>query len=231
MKLFNNIRHHIVRKLIRPEDGYMYTGTYEGKPPRLVHELYTGKYYFSRVRNGQRVYYEPTLTGWSQVEDEPTTVDTDFSEWIIGVLNNIYDQYSEKLSNISRKELKAFQRNENKEALIISKQSFCDIMEALDNYWNNVRALEDILDVVFGDNVLTKIFDVVVDALEDDLEPDRDFGEESVIMRWLCEFDAGRADKASEGIDGHPLNTADELYDYLIDKRNSAEPLDKNENV
>lgn len=226
MGLFNNLRQHIVRKLIRPEDGYIYVGTYEKEPVQLVHELFTGKYYFSRVRNGQRVYYKPTLTGWSQVEDELTTVDTDFSEWIIGVLNNIYDQYSEKLSNISRKELKQFQKSENKDWFMINKQSFCDIMEALDKYWHNLDALENILNVVFERNVLTEIFDAVIDALEEDLEPDREFNEDPMIMRWLFEFDAGRDETAKDGIDGHPLTTAEELYDYLVWKRGGEQHED-----
>ena len=228
MKVFNNLRQHIVRKLIRPEDGYIYTGTWEDEPVQFVKERSRlgDKYYYSRVCDGQRVYFEPTLTGWKRNEDDIHVTETSFDSWIVGILDNIYNQYSEKLSNISRKELKQFQKSENKEWLMINKQSFCDIMEALDKYWHNLDALENILNVVFERNVLTEIFDTVIDALEEDLEPDREFNEDPMIMRWLFEFDAGRDETAKDGIDGHPLTTSEELYDYLVWKRDGEQHED-----
>lgn len=223
MKVFDNLRHRIVKKLIRPEDGYTYTGTWDGGPVQFVRD--EGNYYYSRMLDSQRTYYKPTLTGWKET-DNVHAVETTFNSWLVGILDNIYSQYSEKLSSISRKELKEFQKNENRELLMINKQSFCDIMEALDRYWNNLDALENILNVVFEDNVLTRIFDTVVDALEEDLDPDREFSEEPMIMRWLFEFDAGRDEKAAEGLDGHPLTTAEELYDYMVWKRDGGQRED-----
>ena len=220
MGIFNNLRKRIVQKLIREEDGYTYTDAYEAGPVRFYCDSF-GKYYYSRVRCGQRTFYEPTLMGWKHVENGCAKVQVSFDEWLVGILDNIYDSYSERLSNISRKELKSFNKEETGGKIVINKQSFCDIMEALDKYWENLRNLEGILNVYFEDNMLTTIFDKVVDALEEDLEPDLDFGDNPAILDWLLVYDAGRDEKAKEGIDGHPLTTAEELYDYLVWKRDT----------
>lgn len=248
MGMFNGLRKRIVRKLIRPEDGYTFTGFSEKQPLKFYHQEDTDKYLVG-MRSGNWYYFEPTLTGWSAyasqclpwgetIEDgvfnpatkkmDPYTYrqepkEVDFQKWMYGILSNLYEQYSERLSNISRKELKSFNKTEEGEKFVINKQSFCDIMEALDKYWSDLRSLEGILNVYFEDNMLTTIFDKVVDALEEDLCPDRDFGEDSIILNWLFEFDAGRDEKAKEGIDGHSLTTAAELYDYLVWKREFSE--------
>lgn len=223
MGIFNNLRKRIVHKLIREEDGYTYTAdAYKTGPVKFYCDG-SGKYYYSCIRCGQRVFYEPTLMGWKHAENDRAKVPVSFSEWLSGILDNIYDSYSERLSNISRKELKNFNRDETGEKIVINKQSFCDIMEALDKYWENLRNLEGILNVYFEDNMLTTIFDKVVDALEEDLEPDLDFGDNPAILDWLLVYDAGRDEKAKEGIDGHPLTTAEELYDYLVWKRDFSE--------
>ena len=213
----NNLRQRIVRRHIRPEDGYIET---VGKSPKFYYDECNGKYYYSNIIDGQRIYRSFTLLGL--VRDTPATLhikEVDFDEWLLGIADNVYSEYSERLSNISRNELKNFNKNEVGVKTMINKQSFCDIVEALDKYWGNIGNLENVLNVYFEDNMLTSIFDRVIDALEDDLEPDRDFGENLTILDWLIEFDAGRDEKAKEGINGHPLTTAAELYDYLVWKR------------
>lgn len=216
----NNLRRKIVRHLIRPEDGYIKTDTWGGEPMRFYYDRSNGKYYSSIILDGKRNYNGVTLTGWKVYHPDPSQVEEiDFHTWRHGIVDNIYHEYSERLSSISCSELKNFNTNETGVKTMINKQSFCDIVEALDKYWGNIGNLENVLNVYFEDNMLTTIFDKVIDALEDDLEPDRDFGENLTILDWLIEFDAGRDEKAKEGINGHPLTTAAELYDYLVWKR------------
>lgn len=227
MGVLNNLRRNIVHKLIRPfEDGYIPTG-YQTKLYR-VNGLY--KYVMERKTPVRNYYYEPTLAGWSDVNvNSDDLVEVEFTEWAFGILSSIYHEYSNRLENITLKELKQFKKKGEK--FMINKQSFCEIMNTLDTYWDNLRSLEGILDVVFEDNMLTQIFDRVVDALVDDLEPNRDFFEVPVINQWLFDFDFGRNEKAKEGIDGYPLTSAEELYDYLMHKKNLQETLDKFETM
>ena len=219
MGLFNNLRHSIVEKLIRSEDGYTFTGFMEDQPVKLYHELSSDTYLFSRMKSGEWTYFEPTLSGWKEHENGHLVHPVDFQLWMCGVLDNIHRQYMDRLTKLSQKELRALRKDENGDQLMINKESFCDIMTALDGYWKNIGALEDVLNVVFENNVLTEVFDSVVDALCEDLEPDREFGENPVIWDWLFEMDAGRNELAKEGRDGHPLTSAEELYDYLVWKR------------
>ena len=107
---------------------------------------------------------------------------------------------------------------------MINKESFCAIMEAADKYWHDLHKIEDVLNVIFEQNALTAVFDSVIDALEEDLEPNLDdCYEEPLLYTWLFEYDAGRNEKAKKGIDGFSLTTAAELYDYLVWKRDVRE--------
>ena len=242
MGLFNNLRKSLIRKLLRPEDGYTYTGLHGGVPIQFYYQEDTDRYLLG-MRNYTMYYYEPTLTGWSAVSSKylpwGQTVDgytynqepkkIDFQRWIFGILDNVYNQYKKRLDNISTRELKQlrdYKLEENGEKFVITKKSFCDIMDALDNYLVHMSALEDVLNVCFEKGMMADIIDYVVDALEEDLEPqffdpEMDFyiDEEPLIMRWLTEFDAGRSEKAQDGMDGNPLTSAEELYDYLVSKR------------
>jgi hypothetical protein len=164
-------------------------------------------------------YTKPTLVGWRDgwvhsvgAEEVP------FSEWIYGVLDNIGDQYSNRLDTLTMQEIKHITKKGCKK-LMINKESFVNIMEAIDRYWNDLRKFENMLNVVFEQNMLTAVVDSIIDALEEDLEPNLEFHEEPMLYEWLFEYDAGRKEKAKEGIDGWPLTTAAELYDYLVWKR------------
>lgn len=216
MKVFDNLRKRIVQKLIQPEDGYIYTGlAAEGQPIKFYYNKERSKYLLG-MRTKDEDYLIPTLTGWVDgraYSDEIQEVD--FKFWIHGVLDNVCDQYFDRLNNLSARQLKSirdYNRQESGEKLVITKKSFCDIMDALDGYWNNLMALEEVLNVYFENGMLVDIFYKVIEALEEELEPD---SEDLFISRWLMEFDAGRAEKAKKGVDGHPLTTAEELYDYL----------------
>lgn len=232
MKLFDGFRKWVVRKLIRADDGYVYVGHHRNMPMNFVQQ-WGGIYLLATKRNGMWTYHEPNLAsgGWSECEDCMDVHSVDFNEWVMGILDNMHSQYSERLEKITLKEIKQLQKNSSGEKIMINKQSFCDIMRALDRYWDNLRDLERIMEVIFEGNALTRIYDAVVEALVDDMEPYLDFGEDPVIMRWLIEFDCGRDPKAEEGIDGHSLTTAEELYDYLTWKKSLSETLDKFEDM
>lgn len=220
MGLFNNLRHRIVEKLIRSEDGYTFTGFMEDEPIEFCQDYDTKKYLFSRMRSGKWIYFEPTLSGWKEYECDPGYVmRMDFQLWMCGILDDIHKQYMDRLHNLTQREIRKLRKAEEGNTLMINKESFCDMMAALDKYWKDLGALEDLLNVVFEGNVLTEVFDAMVDALCEDLEPDREFGENPVIWDWLFEMDAGRNEKAKKGLDGHPLTSAEELYDYLVWKR------------
>lgn len=228
MGVLNNLRKNIVHRLIRPDDGYIPTGYVT----KLYREKDTYQYIMERVTSVSDTYYKPSLTGWHTVAMSKSNLEeVEFTEWVFGILSNLHVEYSKRLENITLKELKQFQAKKKGEKPVINKQSFCDIMHALDTYWDNLRGLQGILNVVFEDNMLTQIFDRVVEALTDDLEPDLGYGEDPMIMRWLFEFDAGRDEKAKDGVDGYSLTSAEELYDYLMHKKKLQETLDKFENM
>lgn len=228
MGVWNDLRRNIVHRLIRPEDGYIPTG-YVTKLYRVDNQY---KYIMERITPIRKYYYEPTLAGWREVSvNSSDLVETEFTEWAHGILSSIYAEYSKRLENITLNELNQYKTKKKSEKFVINKQSFCDIMHALDKYWDNLRDLEGILDVVFEDNMLTHVFDRVVDALVEDLEPERDFFEVPMINQWLFDFDCGRNERAKEGIDGYPLTSAEELYDYLMHKKSLKETLDKFENM
>ena len=228
MGMLNNLRKRIVQKLIRPEDGYTYTGFHEKEPLKFYYQEDTKKYLLG-MRVDNWYYFCPTLSGWSSYASkflpwgehpynkEPKEID--FITWIHGILDNLYEEYSGRLNSLSVQDVKKLTKRENGEKLMINKQSFCDIMETLDRYWGKLRSLEGVLDVVFEDNMLTKIFDGVMNALEEDLEPDLDMKETPMLYTWFFDLDAGRDPRAKDIIDGHPLTTAEELYDYLVWKR------------
>lgn len=216
MSLLNNLRKSIVRKLIRPEDGCILVG----KETKLLYNEEDDMYILGMHSTNNDYYKKPTLVGWRDGwVHSMGAMEVSFSEWIYGVLDNICEQYSEKLDTLDVSEIKRLSRRKNGEKLMINKESFCSIMTVLDKYYNDLHKIEDVLNVIFENNALTAIFDGIVDALEEDLEPDLPFNEEPMLYDWLFNYDAGRKEKAKEGIDGWPLTTSAELYDYLVWKR------------
>ena len=218
MKLFNDLRKRIVNKLIRPEDGY----TYIGKQVKFCYSEKDNKYILC-TESEYGYYMEPTLTGWKDADIYGCGLEEiEFNKWIHGVLDSVCAQYFERLDNISLKELKGIQdyRKEDGDKFVITKKSFCDIMNALDSYWTNMRALEGILDVYFESGMMVDIIDKVVDALEEELEPqfydpelDFNIDEDPMIMSWLTSLESNRI------VNGKLLKSAEDLYDYLIEKR------------
>jgi len=69
--------------------------------------------------------------------------------------------------------------------------------------------------------MMMDIIDRVVDALEEELEPQFydpelyfNIDEDPLIMRWLTGLESDRT------VDGKLLASAEDLYDYLVEKRN-----------
>lgn len=132
----NNIRIKLVKKLLRPNDGYTYTGFSEGAPLKFYYQEDTGNYLLG-LRTDTMYYFQPTLTSWSsyssrylpwgetvekcafnpvtnKMEDhtypqEPKEID--FKKWIFGIQDNIYDQYVERLKSMTPDDLMDFQKS------------------------------------------------------------------------------------------------------------------------
>lgn len=105
---------------------------------------------------------------------------------------------------------------------MINKNSFVKIMNGMRDYDDHMRALENNLNVMFEDNWLTSMFDVVLDALFEDVEGDLCPDDADPIMYHFAFFcDWGRKEDASIEIDGkqYPLKSAGYLYDLLVELR------------
>lgn len=221
MSLFNSIRQGIVKKLIRPEeDGYLPVGDKDIK----FYYNEQNDIYLLGMYTDNGYYNKPTLMGWRDgwVHSDPIK-EIPFDKWIYGVLDNIGEQYSKRLDALTVQDIKILTKSKKGKKLMINKESFCAIMQSLDKYWRDLHKIEEVFNVIFENNTLTAVFDSIVDALVDDLEPDLETYEDPVIYEWLFRYDGGRAKEANEGIDGHPLTTASELYDYLVWKRDVRE--------
>lgn len=117
-KLFNKIRLKLVKKLIRPDDGYTYTGFSEGDPIKFYYQEDTNKYLLG-IRSGTMYYFVPTLSSWSsyasrylpwgekyyghQYKQEPQ--ECDFQKWIFGIQENIWEEYKSHLQRMTPEQL------------------------------------------------------------------------------------------------------------------------------
>ena len=105
---------------------------------------------------------------------------------------------------------------------MISKNSFVKIMDSLRDYWDELSKDMDRLGVVFENNHLTKVFDNIMDALCDDLEPGwRDeTHKEPWIYYFAFELDWGRSEQAKNSVRindvVYPMCNAGQLYDFLV---------------
>ena len=109
--MINKIRLWIIKNLLKDTDGYTFTGFgQDGVPLKFYYSKDNDTYYLG-LRSGTMYYARPTLTGWSlemsrylpwgkTIEDltymsEPKEID--FKRWIFGVLENINNQYRDKV--------------------------------------------------------------------------------------------------------------------------------------
>lgn len=135
INLFKCIRRKFIQKLLRPEDGYTFTGFSEGDPLKFYYQEDTGKYLLG-MRAGNMYYFEPTLSAWSSVssrylpwgetvekcvfnpvtkEMDPYTYhqepkEIDFKKWLFGIQDNIHELYKSTLLSTTTEELIEIQK-------------------------------------------------------------------------------------------------------------------------
>jgi hypothetical protein len=86
---------------------------------------------------------------------------------------------------------------------MINKNSFVKIVNCVRNYYTNLRRLEDVLGVYFGDGWMVDIVDNTLDALfEDMVVHTRDDCRHELIYRFV--------------LDENIEQDAEDLYDVLI---------------
>ncbi len=121
-KLLNTIRRKLVEKLIRPDDGYTYTGFSEGEPLKFYYQEDTGKYLIGK-RSDNWYYFEIQLSGWHSYasrylpwgktvekcvfncvtkemdartyNQEPKEIN--FQDWLYGIVKNVHTCYKEAI--------------------------------------------------------------------------------------------------------------------------------------
>lgn len=103
MGLFNNIRKSIVRKLIRPEDGYVYTGCVFEEPVKFYYDKDANKYLLG-MRTSHGYHSVPTLAGWADgwMYSVDSLEEVRFHRWIHGVLENVGYEYSQRLDDLAK---------------------------------------------------------------------------------------------------------------------------------
>ena len=126
--MFEKIRKNLVNKLIRPEDGYTFTGFSGPEPIKFYYQEDTGKYLIGS-RCETMYYFEPTLSGWSSYSSrylpwgqtvevwnpgtrkvEPYTYkeephEIDFDHWRYGILEMIHEEYIDSILSMSPEDL------------------------------------------------------------------------------------------------------------------------------
>ena len=95
---------------------------------------------------------------------------------------------------------------------MINKESFIDIMDALDSYFNgDILKAFDMLGIY--DNKINDNFDIIVDAIEKDIDPEnlaRTDPNTADCGSYICEWLFGTSDFNEK------CKTSSELYDYIV---------------
>ena len=97
---------------------------------------------------------------------------------------------------------------------MICKESFVEIMDAADSYYNgDIFKAFNLLDI--GENAINNIIDAMISAIDTDADPQRranlnDFTKDcgSYIFEWLF----------GESELNEICKTAEELYDYILEE-------------
>ena len=113
MGLFNNLRQSIVRKLIRPEDGYIHVGCVFDEPIKFYYDKDANKYILG-MRTSHGYHSVPTLSGWADgwMYSVDSIEEVRFSRWIHGVLENVGYEYSQRLDALARVTAEAMEEDE-----------------------------------------------------------------------------------------------------------------------
>jgi hypothetical protein len=96
----NKLRLWLIKKLLRPEDGYTFTGFSEGEPLRFYYKEDTNEYLLG-MRCENFYYCRPGISGWCASMSRwlrwgkdtlPGTepVEVDFTRWIHGILETLF---------------------------------------------------------------------------------------------------------------------------------------------
>ena len=106
----------------------------------------------------------------------------------------------------------------------LTKVEFCTAIDAIQDYWDGMRKIEDIVGVVFSEGTFIDIIDRYIDTLCAVMKDEPAEGAPSEDIPWIMyycwEKDFGR--KYHDGdvmVDGEefPLTNAEELYNLLIE--------------
>ena len=106
---------------------------------------------------------------------------------------------------------------------MINKESFCEIMNSLRGYNDEIGKLEDALNVYFEKNFMTKAIDNIMYAItldaEKDIKFDDEYGHWCYYFAYELDFGRSRMAKDTVTIDNvaWSLNSAEELYDLLVE--------------
>lgn len=105
----------------------------------------------------------------------------------------------------------------------LTKEEFCTAIDTIEDYWNNMRKVEDAIGVVFSEGVLMDIMDSYTNTLslvmKDELVENAPIDDVPWIMYFCWEKDFGRGYKKGDvTIDGveFPITNSEELYNLLI---------------
>ena len=101
---------------------------------------------------------------------------------------------------------------------MIDKKSFIEIVNALDEYWND--KIEHFTALGIGENYFNVFADKIIDAIEEDIDPKHTARNDEYCCdcgAYLCEWLFGTGDFQER------CQTAEELYDYIVSKYQPTE--------
>jgi hypothetical protein len=105
----------------------------------------------------------------------------------------------------------------------LSKEEFCNAINSIKEYWDNINKIEDILEVEFYGDPVTNIMDSYEETLSLVMKDKgfADFNECQPLISYFCwDRDFGRQyEEDNIMINGkeYPFYSAEDLYDVLID--------------
>lgn len=106
---------------------------------------------------------------------------------------------------------------------MINRDSFVKIMDSLQDYWNKLGELQDLLDISIERNFMTDVFDNIMDALSDDVEDEENDELGPWLYHFAFEMDWGQGDNVIETPEGDRyIEDAGDLYDYLLEVKSHA---------
>lgn len=101
--MLNKLRLWSIKKLLKDNDGYTYTGFSEKDPIKFYYDE-TNNRFLVGMRSEAMYYAEPSLSGWcltmsrhldweSLNMKEPYEVD--FKDWLYGIMDTVHKRYME----------------------------------------------------------------------------------------------------------------------------------------